>query len=110
MVFVLLLPAYLSFLVLAAHFLHADNLLLVAAALGMCVVLTLPQRWALRLAQGVLVLASLEWVRTTYAIAQDRSAEGKEWHRAAVILLVVAGVNVLAAALLQTRRLRARFV
>lgn len=118
MTFLLLVPAILSFLVLAAHFLRASNLLLdapvlslcllllVAPCLGMCMLLLVRQRWVLRVAQGVLILAGVEWVRTANAVAQDRMVEGGNWLRPALILLAVAGVNVVAAALFQTRLLR----
>ena len=46
----------------------------------------------------------LEWVRATYEIVQVRMENQEAWVRAAVILLVVAGFNVLAAGLLQLRR------
>ena len=60
----LLLPAILSFLALAAHWLHAGNLLLAAASIAMCFLLLVPRRWVARLAQMVLILSDGVWALT----------------------------------------------
>jgi len=109
MVFFLLLPAILCFLVLGAHFMHIGNLLLVLPCVVLCFLLLIRKRWVLRLSQVVLILTALEWIRTTYADVQDRIAADQPYTRLAIILLSVAAVNLLAAALFQTRRLRNRF-
>lgn len=109
MTFLLLLPAILSFLALAAHWLHAGNPLLAVASIGMCFLLLVRRQWVARVAQTVLVLACVIWVLTTYDIAQERMADHREWVRAAVILLSVGAFSVLAAVLFQTRRLRERY-
>ena len=106
MVFWLLLPAVLGFLLLGAHFLRAGNLLGVVGCLSLCGLLLLRQWWVRRVAQVVLVLGSIVWVGTTYEIAEKRSKTGEPWGRMAVILLVVAGVSLGAAGLLETRRLK----
>ena len=123
MTFVLLLPAILSFLVLGAHFMHGQgpaaalaayllpggNLLPILACLVLCALLTLRRRWMAKTAQVVLILAALEWVFTTQARIDDCLATGHDWHRSAIILLAVAAVNLVAAALFQTRTLRRRY-
>ena len=109
MTFLLMLPAILSFLLMAAHWLRAQNLLLAVASIAMCLLLLVPRRWAARVAQTVLVLTCAVWVWTTYRIAQQRMDEGADWKRAAVILLSVGSFSLLAAGLFQTRRLRTRY-
>ena len=109
MTFLLLLPAMLSLLILAAHWLRAENPLLAVASIAMCLLLLVPRRWAARVAQTVLVLTCAVCVLTTYSIAQQRMAEGADWKRAAVILLSVGAFSLLAAGLFQTRRLRTRY-
>lgn len=109
MTFLLLLPAILSFLALAAHWLRGESPLLALTSIAMCFVLIVPRRWVARLAQAVLVLASVVWALTAYGIAQQRMAEQRDWKRSAVILLSVGAFSLLAAGLFQTRRLRARY-
>ncbi|HVT82255.1 MAG TPA: hypothetical protein VHM90_16555 [Phycisphaerae bacterium] len=56
--------------------------------------------WIIR---GILILAALEWLCTTFNLMQERQAEHREWLRGAVILLAVAGLNLLSAATLRPR-------
>ena len=65
--------------------------------------------WMRLMVQLLLAVAALEWVRTTYLLAQARMAEQEPWARAAVILLAVAGFNLLAAGLLQVGPARRRY-
>lgn len=102
----LMLPAVMCFLLMGAHWLRAENLVLVGISLAMVFLLWIRRPWMRRVVQVLLVLAALEWVRTTYGITQVRMEEGKPWARAAVILLVVAGLNLLAAGLLEVRQVR----
>ena len=110
MTFLLLLPAMLSFLILAAHWLRAQNPLFAVASMAMCILLLVPRPWVARVAQTVLLLSSVVWGLTTYHIAQERMAEGKDWKRSAIILLSVGAFSLLAAALFHTRRLRTRYL
>jgi hypothetical protein len=107
--FILLLPAIVSFLMLSAHFLREQSPLLMLASLAMCGLLIVRRRWVARIAQLALSLAVLEWLFTTYAIVQMRMYDGKDWTRAAIILLSVAAFNILAAAMFQTPRLLRRY-
>ena len=109
MTFLLLLPAILSFLMLAAHWLRVDNPGLAGVTLALAVLLLVPRWWVVRIAQVVLGLAFVIWLLTIWGIIQDRMEEGKPWQRAALILLGVASLNLVAMALLGTRRLRNRY-
>lgn len=104
MIFLLLLPAMLSFLLFAAHWLRPGNLFLVALSLLMIPLLWIPRPWMRRTVQVLLLIAALEWLRTTWDIAQSRMEAGDPWLRAAVILLAVTLFNLLAAFLLQLPR------
>lgn len=105
-----LVPAVLSFWLLAAHFLRAGDSMLVAATLALPGVLAFRRFWALRLVQIGLGLAALEWVRTGWVIAQVRRTAGEPWARMAVILGVVALLALLGAALLQAPGTRQRLI
>ena len=109
MTFALLLPAVLSLLVLAAHFLRSGQVVLVALALLGAALVAVPRAWAARALQVVLALAALEWVRTLLGLVADRRAEGRPFARMAVILGVVALTAALSALAFRSRRLRARY-
>ena len=62
-----------------------------------------------RVVQVLLGLAALVWIGTAWGVAQERMADHEPWIRAAVILVVVAGFNVLALGLLQLGAVRRRY-
>ena len=104
MPFLVVFPAILSFLLLAAHFLHnGGGVFMVLGCVGLCGLLFSRNRWLIYIVQTVLVLAAIEWLCTTYDIVVQRQQEGRPWERAAVILILVAGLNVAAAGLLRLR-------
>lgn len=106
MTILIMLPAMLSFLLMAAHWLRSGNLVLVIASLAMMGLLWVPRPAMRRVVQVLLGLAALVWMGTAWGVAQERMAEHEPWIRAAVILLVVAGFNLLAAGLLQVSAVR----
>jgi hypothetical protein len=100
-----LIPVGLSLLVLGAHFLRAGSTALVAVPLIVLVLLCVRRPWTARLAQAVLVLGALEWVRTAIHLAGMRMQAGAPVVRMALILGAVAAVTGLSALLFQTRSL-----
>lgn len=109
MVFLSLLPCALCFWLLAAHFYHDPNRILALVLLSalMPALLLLRLRYVLRSLQVLLIIASAEWVRTTFQLAQERIASGQPFIRLVAILGGVALFNLLAALLFETRRLQA---
>ena len=89
--FALLIPALLSFLVLAAHFFRGGHIVLVLICCAAPMLLLVRRTRATRLLQVLLVLGALEWVRTTLQIQAVRIDQGLDWHRMAAILYSVAG-------------------
>ena len=106
MTILLLLPAMLSFLLMAAHWLRAGNTALMDISLFMMGLLWIRRPAMRRGVQLLLALAALVWIGTAYGVAQQRMEEQEPWFRAAVILLAVAGFNALALALLQAGAVR----
>ena|ERR1041384_656046 len=98
------LPAILSFLLLAAHFLHQGESFAALISVGICVLLFSRDRWVIRIVQTILAMAAVEWLFTTYHIVQQRQMEHRDWIRAAAILIVLAVFNIAAAAILRLRR------
>jgi hypothetical protein len=107
--FLLLLPAGLSAVVLAAHFLFHGDLLLMLASLALISLLWVRRSWAARVIQAGLLLGSAEWVRTLLVRVNERGALGEPYARFALILGAVALATAASALPFGTRRLRRRF-
>jgi hypothetical protein len=88
--FALLIPAFLSCLVLAAHFFRGEHLFLMFIACSAPLLLLARRTWATRLLQVLLVIGAIEWVRTTWQIQAVRIESGRDWQRMAAILYGVA--------------------
>ena len=102
----LYIPVVLGILVLGAHFLRFGNWIGVFAAFLLIALLFLRRPWVARLMQVVLVLGTLEWLRTMYELAHIRSLHGQPYGRMLVILGVVAAVTLFAALLFESKTLR----
>jgi hypothetical protein len=107
--FLRLLPVFLSALVLAAHFLRGGRLLGVAICLAALLILLVRESWAARSMQVLLVLGSLEWIRTTLALVAERRSLGAPWIRMAAILAGVALFTAASALVFQGTRLKRRY-
>jgi hypothetical protein len=106
--FLLLVPAALSLLVLAAHFLRRSEPLPVMLCLAMLCLLFVRRPWASRALQVALLLAAGEWIRTALALVPARRAMGEPWERMAAILGIVAAVALLSALAFELPALRRR--
>lgn len=109
MTFLSLVPAVISFLLLAAHFLRGWNMLLVGICLVLPLLLFVKRRWAARLLQAALIVGALEWAATTFNLTMMRISQGADWERMAIILGAVTLWTGLSAALFQTKRLARRY-
>jgi hypothetical protein len=106
----LLTPAVLSLLVLAAHFLRRGEMLQCLAVLAVLGALLFSRRpWVPRLVQAVLAVAAVLWAMTLSEMVRLRQAAHEPAGRLVVILGSVIAINVLAALLLGTRRVRDRY-
>lgn len=72
-------------------------------------ILTVRERWAARLMQLLLVLGSLEWIRTMLALITARRGLGEAWIRMAVILSSVALFTAASALVFLTAHLKKRY-
>jgi len=86
MSFVLLLPVLFSFLLLAAHFLHAGSMPLVALSLVVPLLLFIRRGWVVRVIQIALILGALEWLRTIARLIDLYEQAGRPWTRMSIIL------------------------
>ncbi|MBU2603498.1 MAG: 4Fe-4S binding protein [Actinobacteria bacterium] len=103
-------PAILAGIVLGAHFLRAFELgPALVAVLAVPVLLAFRRRWALRVAQGVLLAGAVEWVLTTAILVDERQTLGEPAQRLVAILGSVILLTVVGAVLLGSRASLERF-
>ncbi len=88
--FIQLLPVLFSMLLLAAHFLRADIIPLVISFLLLPIGLFIRKAVIARIFQIILILGSIEWIRTTFLLVAIREQEGRPWTKLVVILGSVA--------------------
>ncbi len=97
------LPAILSALLIAAHFLRTGAMGLVLVCLLLPALLLLRRAWAVTVVQIYLVLATLEWLRTLSNNMAERQASGEPWLRMALIIGAVAAFTAMSAWLVRKR-------
>jgi hypothetical protein len=108
--FLRMLPMIVSFLLLAAHFMHAGQNFLIIMMLLLPLLLILRKPWVPRAFQLILLLGAVEWVRILVAIAQTRISFGEPWMRMAVILGVVALFTALSGLVFRNKALQKRYM
>ena len=102
--------ATLSMLVLAAHFLRGGDWLTTLCMLVCAAMLHFQrQRWVARITQVLLAMGACVWVVTLLETYRARVAEGGDPRRLVAILAAVATANVVAAVLLGTPKVLARY-
>jgi uncharacterized membrane protein len=99
----------LALLLLAAHWLHSGQLPLAVLSLLLAGLLAVRRPWAARVVQAVLILAAVEWILTTVALAQLRQQQGEPYLRLTLILGAVTAFTLVAAWIFQRPALRAWF-
>ncbi len=104
LVALLLTPAVLASLVLAAHFLRRGELLPCAACLALAALAFVRRPWARRVWQAFLGLGTLVWLVTLSSLVRVRIHDGEPWVRPTIILGSVAAFTLVAAGLLEHRR------
>lgn len=92
----LLTPFIVVALLLAAHFLRLGYLPLVAICLGFPFILLHKKPVSLFLSRAFIVVATIEWGKTTAQIIVERMATETDWTRLGVIMAIVIGFNIFA--------------
>lgn len=101
-----LIAPVLALLLLAASFLRAGDLPMVAACAVLVLLMAVPRPFAAWTVQLVLVLAALRWLWLAWLIASTRAALGAPYGRLLLILGTVALLTLLAALVFRSPRLR----
>lgn len=107
--FLRLIPVFLSFLLLAAHFLRAGQTVVVGVLLALLFLLLLKKYWVPWVIQVTLLLGAFEWLRTLISVAQVRIGAEMPWTRMAVILGSVALFTALSCLVFRNKALRNRY-
>ena len=102
-------PVFVSALLVAAHFLRLESFILAGVSLAAPLLLFILKPRSAQVVQFCLILASLEWCRTLYALAQQRIANGEPWLRLAVILGLVALLKGISACVFSLQPLKLRY-
>ncbi len=89
MLILCLIPIVLSYLLIAAHFLHAGNIPLTIVSLALIGLVIVRRWWAARILQALLVLATIEWIVTALNLLRLYQEEGRPALR---MLLILGGV------------------
>jgi hypothetical protein len=97
-------PAFLSALVLGAHFLRAGNLPLVGFSLAAIALFFVRRTWAWAASIALLLAGGALWGWTAWRIAQIRMQSGQPFARLVVILSAVGLVSLVSAAVLPRPR------
>lgn len=94
-------PAVLSSLIVAAHFLRGGHIVLLGVTLAIPLLLLTRKIWAIRTVQTALIAGGLMWLVTAVQIGEVRRAMGAPAARMFLILGAVAVFTVLSALPLQ---------
>src|SRR3954462_15022721 len=94
------IPGVLSSLLLAAHFLHADQPRLAALCTLMPLAMLFRLRWITRLVELILLTGTLVWLWTMMQLAAQFQEMGRPSTRMIVILSSVAAFTAVSAVLL----------
>lgn len=96
----LVIPFIIAALLLAAHFLRIGYYPVVAICLGFPFILLYKKPAALFMARAFVVVAILEWGKTTAQFVVERMATDADWTRFAAIMAMVIGFNIMALVIL----------
>ena len=107
--FLRLLPVFISFLLLAAHFLRSGHVIISTVLLALLLLLFLQNSWVPRVIQLILLLGTFEWLRTLYTVAQVRIELDRPWMRMAIILGAVALFTALSCLVFRSGALRKKY-
>ena len=107
--FLRLLPVFISFLLLAAHFLRAGQTIIIIVLFILLLLLIIRESWVPRVLQLALLLGAAEWLHALYSFTQIRIEYGMPWMRMAFILGAVALFTACSGLVFNNKALRKRY-
>jgi hypothetical protein len=103
-------PIVIALIFLGAHFLRSHQPLVVIICLLSPLLLLIRRRWVLLLLQFLAYFGGVVWISTIVTIAQNRITHGLPWARMAVILGAVALFTILSGLLLNSSKVKKKYV
>lgn len=107
--FALLLPAIISLLVLAAHFLRYGNLIVIGTIALLLLLLLIKHKISARIVQLGLLLATIEWIGTAHMLISYRLDYDMPWIRLSAIMIFVILFTFASIFVFKTKTLRERY-
>ena len=104
-----LLPVIFSFLILSAHFSRGDLFVLSILLLIFPILLLIKKHWIIRLTQIVLIIGSIEWIRTLFVYVNQRQAIGEPYVRLVIIIGIIAIFTGLSTLVFRNQSLKERY-
>ncbi|NHZ85021.1 MAG: hypothetical protein GWP19_03970 [Planctomycetia bacterium] len=104
-----LLPVIFSFSILSAHFSRAGLPILSVLCLLMLFLLFIKRVWVARLIQIILILGSIEWIRSVFYYVNQRQTIGEPYLRLIIIIGVVALFTGLSTLVFRNKALKERY-
>lgn len=104
-----LLPVIFSFLILSAHFSRAGLPILSVLCLLILFLLFIKRAWVARLIQIVLIIGSIEWIRSLFYYINQRQSIGEPYIRLVIILGLVTLFTGLSALVFRNKALKERY-
>lgn len=104
-----LLPVYLSFIVLAAHYMRSNSVILMGLCLLLPWLLLLRRPWVPRILQLALLAGSVVWLDTMWRLWSAREVRGEPAGRMVAILAGVALFTAASSLVFRAVSLRRRY-
>ena len=109
MIFVRLLPVIFSFLFLSAHFSRAGLSILSILFLLFPLMLFFNKVWVARLTQIILIIGSMEWIRSIFYYVNQRQEVDEPYIRLVIIIGFVTLFTGLSALVFRNKTLKERY-
>lgn len=104
-----ILPIIICCLLMAAHLLRADLLIIAIICLAVPFFLLWKNKIAARITQIILILFSIEWLRTLIFYVRIRISINDDWLRLAVILGLVVCVNLASILVFRSKHMKEKY-
>ena len=101
-----LFPVIFSFLILSAHFSRGNLFILSIIFLIIPLILFIKQAWVVRLTQIILIIGSLEWIRSMFIYINQRQTIDEPYLRLVIIIGIVALLTGLSALVFRNQSLK----
>jgi len=104
-----LVPLIIAFLLLGAHFLRSDHMILAVVSLLAPLLLLIKKRWILLFLKWLAYSGAIVWIQTAFSLVHQRRMAGVPWVRMLLILSGVSALTLFAGYLLNSDIVKQRY-